>query len=40
MDYHWECGMAKLLEEIHPGESLLKDLMKPMGRALLTGVQR
>ncbi len=23
--------MAKLLEEIHPGEILLEDFMKPMG---------
>ena len=26
--------MAKLLDEIHPGEILLEDLMKPMGSAL------
>ena len=24
-------GMAKLLDEIHPGEILLEDFMKPMG---------
>ena len=24
-------NMAKLLEEIHPGEILLEDFMKPMG---------
>ena len=26
--------MAKLLEEIHPGEILLEDFMKPMGIVL------
>ena len=31
MDYHWELKMIELLDEIHPGEVLLEDFMKPMG---------
>ena len=32
VDYHGELLMAKLLDEIHPGEVLLEDFMKPMAR--------
>ena len=31
VDYHQELNMAELLDEIHPGEILLEDFMKPMG---------
>ena len=30
MDCHWELMMTKFLDEVHPGESLIKDFMKPM----------
>ena len=31
VDYHQERDMAELLEEIHPGEILREEFMKPMG---------
>ena len=31
VDYHQERDMAELLDEIHPGEILLEEFMKPMG---------
>ena len=31
MDYHEEPNMTELLDEIHPGEVLLADFMKPLG---------
>jgi len=33
VDYYQELNMAELLDEIHPGEILLEDFMKPMGIA-------
>jgi addiction module HigA family antidote len=31
VDYHQERNMAEMLDEIHPGEVLLEEFMKPMG---------
>ena len=31
MDYHWELKMIELLDEIHRGEVLLEEFIKPMG---------
>ncbi len=31
VDHHQERDMAELLDEIHPGEILLEEFMKPMG---------
>lgn len=31
VDYHQERDMAELLDEIHPGEILVEEFMKPMG---------
>jgi len=30
VDYHQERDMAELVDEIHPGEILLEEFMKPM----------